>query len=47
LYIYSGKYAEVQSILAMLLTAILDFAIVALVIARRTRSTPGTGSAVR
>jgi len=35
LYIYTGKYAELQSLLGMMLTAILDFAIVALVIIRR------------
>lgn len=38
LYIYSGKYAEVQSILAMLLTAILDFAIVVVVLVGKRSS---------
>lgn len=35
LYIYTSKYTEWQSLLGMLLTAILDFAIVGLVIAGR------------
>ncbi len=40
LYIYTAKYGELQSILGMMLTAVLDFAIVALVIVRRPRSAP-------
>ncbi len=38
LYVYTEKYSELQSIAGLLLTALLDFMIVALIIAFRRRA---------
>ncbi|QKI88728.1 hypothetical protein [Thiomicrorhabdus xiamenensis] len=37
LYVYTEKYFEVQSILGLLVTAVLDFIIVAMIIAYRNK----------